>query len=378
MRNRPGDGADQRSTRRHDQATDRNGQRGRRSAAGSVFAPGYDTNRPEPPDGAATGPRSSSPGTNWYGSAAGGAAGKGPVRGYPPVPGQPPPMYPPGQFTAWNRGRHGQGGPLASPGQADSAQPQTGRSDSGQAAWQTPPAAGAGTGTSRYYDRPDGPEAEPGYSMLAVSDPAADVTSTQTWHALGEGRATGVWTAPARPGAGPSRPGVPPARPSPDIGGPDGPAGGRRGSQAAASAIHARTDSSRAEGTRTRARAHSGARTGPQGATRADSPPRSRAQRASGQKSRGKRPASVKLAVTVAILFVMVAAATLGYVVLRSPAKPRPVAGPTQKVSPRATASTTPGPYVHMGWRASRSQRLTAAPLFPLTFKLRGHRVTRT
>ena len=32
-----------------------------------------------------------------------GAAGKGPVRGFPPAPGQPTPMYPPGPFEAWNR-----------------------------------------------------------------------------------------------------------------------------------------------------------------------------------------------------------------------------------------------------------------------------------
>src|SRR5215472_13281963 len=375
MRTPPGDGADHQSSRPRDGAA---------AAGSSVFAPGYGASGRGADRASGSGPGSRSGGpdsSQWYGSTARGAAGKGPVRGYPPVPGQPPPMYPPGQFAAWNRGRDGQARPPASPGQADRAQPQTGRSDSGQAAWQAPPAAGAGTGTSRYYERPDGPEGEPGYSMLAVSDPAADVTSTQTWHALGDGRATGVWTAPARPGAGPSRPGVPPARPSPDIGGPDGPAGSRRGTQAAAaasaSAVTARTDSSRAEGTRTRARAHSGARTGPQGATRADGAPRSRSQRASGRKSR-KRPASVKLAVAVAILFVVVAAATLGYVVLRSPAKPRPVAGPTPKVTPSATASPTSGPYGHIGSRASDPQPLTVAQLFPLTFTLGGQPVTRT
>ena len=52
---------------------------------------------------------------------------------------------------------------------------------------------------SRYYAQGPGSAAEPGYPMLAVSDPAADVTSTQTWQAAGDGRATGVWTAPPRP-----------------------------------------------------------------------------------------------------------------------------------------------------------------------------------
>jgi hypothetical protein len=376
MRTPPGDGADQQSTRPRDGAA---------AAGSSVFAPGYGASRRGTDRAPGTGP-SSGPGSpdssQWYGSAAGGAAGKGPVRGYPPVPGQPPPMYPPGQFAAWNRGRRGQAIPPASSGLADRAQPPTGRSDSGPAAWQSPPTAGAGTGTSRYYERPDGPETDPGYSMLAVSDPAADVTSTQTWHALGDGRATGVWTAPARPGAGPSRPGMPPARPSADSGAPDGAAGGRRGTESAAaataSALPARPDTTRADGPRTRARAHSGARTGPQDAPRTDGASRSRSQRASGRTSHGKRPASVKLAVTVAILFVVVAAATLGYVVLRSSAKPRPAAGPPPKVTPSATPSPTPGPYGRIASRAADPQPLTVAQLFPLTFTLGGQPVART
>ena len=35
--------------------------------------------------------------------ATGGAASKGPVHGFPPAPGQPPPLYPADQFSAWNR-----------------------------------------------------------------------------------------------------------------------------------------------------------------------------------------------------------------------------------------------------------------------------------
>lgn len=337
-----------------------------------MFAPGYGASRrgtDRAPGSAPGGPDSS----HWYGSTAGGTAGKGPVRGYPPLPGQPPPMYPPGQFAAWNRGRHGQARPAA-PGQPDRGPGQTGRSDSGQAAWQSPPsAAGPGAGTSRYYDRADSPEAEPGYSLLAVSDPAADVTSTQTWHALGDGRATGVWTTPARPGVGPSRPGVPPARPSLETGGP-------RGIQAAAAAtahaIPARTDSTRADGTRTRARGHGGTRHGPQDAARAERAPRS--QRAPSRKSRAKRPASVKLAMAAAILLVLAAVATLGYGVLRSPAKPKPAAGPPPTVTPSAAVSPTLGPYGHIGSRASDPQPLTVAQLFPLSFNMAGQLVTRT
>ena len=41
--------------------------------------------------------------------AAGSFARKGPARGFPPAPGQPPPVYPPGQFAAWNLPADGAG-----------------------------------------------------------------------------------------------------------------------------------------------------------------------------------------------------------------------------------------------------------------------------
>ena len=72
---------------------------------------------PSRPTTPVTGARASAPGDAWYRSTAGGTVGKGPVRGYPPVPGQPPPMYPPGQFAPWNRGLAParQSGPHAGP-----------------------------------------------------------------------------------------------------------------------------------------------------------------------------------------------------------------------------------------------------------------------
>ncbi len=87
-------------------------------------------------------------------------------------------MYPPGQFGAWNR----------QPGRPRNQSDQPGQ----------PP--------DRNTAERDqlGSRSDPGYSVLAVSDPAADVTSTQTWQAIEDGRATGTWTMPARPGAGPS------------------------------------------------------------------------------------------------------------------------------------------------------------------------------
>ena len=71
----------------------------------------------------------------------------GPIRGYPPRPGQPDPVYPPGQFSSWNRA-------------------------SMRAAWLGVTGGAGGAPEA---------EAEPGYSALALSDAAADLTATQTW-----------------------------------------------------------------------------------------------------------------------------------------------------------------------------------------------------
>ncbi|HEY6280121.1 MAG TPA: hypothetical protein VIX86_27840 [Streptosporangiaceae bacterium] len=124
-----------------------------------------------PPSGSLLPPRRPSPargGDYSPGAAAGGvpparAAGRGPawrrgpIRGYPPMPGQPGPVYPPGQFSPWNR-------------------------PSVRASW-----LGANG------DGPSGFEAEPGYSALAVSDPSADSTTTETWAAIED---SGSWSPP--------------------------------------------------------------------------------------------------------------------------------------------------------------------------------------
>ena len=73
------------------------------------------------------------------------------------MPGQPGPVYPPGQFSPWNR-------------------------PSVRASWLG--LHGEGTWES---------DAEPGYSALATSDPSADATATQTWAAIDD---TGDWSPP--------------------------------------------------------------------------------------------------------------------------------------------------------------------------------------
>ena len=101
-----------------------------------------------------------------------GPSGRGPVRGFPPAPGAPDPVYPPGQFSPWNA-------------PALRAVSAAGR-----------PALAAGSGPET---------SEPEYSLLAVSDPSADATATQTWAVLDDAQLAGEWTtaragAPARSG----------------------------------------------------------------------------------------------------------------------------------------------------------------------------------
>jgi hypothetical protein len=142
----------------------------------------------------------------------GGAAGKGPIRGFPPAPGQSPPLYPPGQFSAWNRAS-GQGdngyGPDASDtwlaldqaGPAGDGYPEPGAGEQGYGD-PGPAQADAGYGEIIYagYRAPDlaepGHLAEPGYAALAVSEPAADVTSTQAWETVDSAPPASHWPDP--------------------------------------------------------------------------------------------------------------------------------------------------------------------------------------
>ncbi len=205
MRNAPDDAADQSGGRRRGHRGAPSGSHRMGSAGGqreapaggesSVFSPGYDGRREPVPDRQSGGHGRPAP---WQGTAAAGAGGKGPVRGFPPLPGQPLPMYPPGQFSAWNRGRSRSGGSAPGPGgqPGPTGEPaQTGSPVS--ADWQGDRQPDSGRPSSGYYGQDTG-----GYSLLAVSDPAADVTSTQTWHAVAEGRATGTWTSPFKSGDG--------------------------------------------------------------------------------------------------------------------------------------------------------------------------------
>ena len=409
---------------------------GRVPSAGSLFAPGYGASPPESPDRGAAGGRTTGA-SAWYGSAAGGAAGRGPVRGYAPVPGQPPPMYPPGQFAAWNRGpgraaaQSGPNGPGSRlpglPGNGRAAQDS--RTAAGGAAsnpgflpsaWP-PGAADSELAKSRYYPQDLGSGAEPGYSMLAVSDPAADMTSTQTWQAVGDGRATGMWTAPARPGSSPpgdtrrdsrgpaiSDPGSTPdqeqaeagsgRRGLADLGDPTGVLGGAAGdardtaSRPRIAASHAGVASDQA-GTEAAdtghrgGRGHSGAHTSPRqlprSQRRVEQPARpDEPQRRSGTKPRRKHPASVKVAMATALVLVLVAAAALSYAALRSSGRTAAAGAGGSKSTVKPSLSTSPspslGPYGHIASRQADPAPLTMAALYPTTFTSSGTTVVRT
>jgi hypothetical protein len=108
---------------------------------------------------------------------------RGPIRGYPPMPGQPGPVYPPGQFSGWNR--------------LSVRATWLGMNGNGAGPWEG--GAGPWEGEAGPWEGEAGPwegEAEPGYSVLATSDPSADATVTQTWAAMDDADGGDVWSPP--------------------------------------------------------------------------------------------------------------------------------------------------------------------------------------
>ncbi len=177
---------------------------GKAASDASVFAPGYTAGRPPRSDQA-------SAGSAWSASP-GGATSQGPARGFPPAPGQPPPLYPPGQFAAWNRGQvpgengydAGLTGPLSGTWQAGYPDPAgssqaryggAGYSDAGyaDAGYSDQGYSAAGYADEGYADAGSG---DPGHSALAVTDRAAGAASTQSWSVPDDAASTQSWNAP--------------------------------------------------------------------------------------------------------------------------------------------------------------------------------------
>jgi hypothetical protein len=358
----------------------RAGTGGKAASDASLFAPGYTGGRSpaidEPPAGG-----------GWPASS--GAASQGPVRGFPPVPGQPPPLYPPGQFTAWNRGPTpgengydpGLSGPLTGTWQAGTPEPagsplashaDAGYSDAGYAdtGYSDQGYAAAVYTDSGYTDvgladpgYTDVGTADPGYPALAVNDHATDATNTPSWKFADDAAAGGGWnglsttaghpgadelqhgasTGPQRAATGPQRAATGPfdlATPAPFNTGPTQRVAAGPGTDAAGRpAAAGRGQGSRGRGSRGRKR--------PGG--------------------RGK----IHALLICAVALIVVAGATYFYFARRH-TSPSPAADSraTSPAKPSADPSPSPtlGQWGHIESRALDPAPLTLAELFPPSF----------
>jgi hypothetical protein len=421
---------------------------GRKGPGGdaSLFAPGY--------AGSRAASREPVPAAGGRYGARGGAAGKGPIRGFPPAPGLPPPLYPPGPFSAWNRtsGESGNGydatasdvwlairePEAAAPGYptppgATAGYADTGYADKGYADDEYPGAAAAGAAAPAEAGGTDqfaAPEfAEPGYSdpdypALAVSDPAADVTSTQSWSAVGDGPASpwsdldtdDQWSRPqarlgaasgfAAPPGTDTSPGdavppggaVPPGA-TPPAGLAQAPAGERTARSPADGApgpfdraemgpFDRGTDSATRVGTGPNRRVSTGPNqrvsTGPgrrDDAGAAGRAPGGRGRGTRGRSRPGGRGRSVRTLLISGLALIVVAGATYFWFA-RGGQHPAAAVGSTHaKARPSPTdPSPTPslGPWGHITTRALDPVPLTLAELFPGQFSNAGINYVRT
>jgi hypothetical protein len=266
-------------------------------------------------------------------------ARRGPLRGFPPPPGQPGPVYPPGQFSPWNRA-------------------------STRAAWLG--MAGAEGGAA---------EADPGYSALAVSDAAADLTSTQTWTSIDDEPPPGP-SFPARAGtptgpqglAGPATGLQEPATPG-DPGGAARVAPGRMAArQAAADGASTARPAPSAFGEAERGRPSRTVAAGGLAAEGGEEPDGRRAGKRGGRST--TMMAAMLLAPVLAVLVVVA-----GYVYFsgkRSPAPAHPAAASHPTAAPSSSPSPTLGPWKHIESRSQDPVPLTVGQLFPASFARDG------
>ena len=394
------------------------GAGGRAASGASLFAPGYTGGR-------APGGDQAPAGGGWSGPA-GGAVGKGPVRGFPPAPAQPPPLYPPGQFAAWNRapapGENGYdpglSGPLSGLWQAgcpdaagspparyaDVGYEDAGYSDAG---YSDPGYSDQGYAVAGYADAGS---ADPGYAALAVSDPAADVTNTQSWRVVADGTAAGGgWgdlSAPGRhgPDADALRRGIPAGAPLPAglagaalagpglgpfegaagqvVTGPNQPIGGGPADRSATGPQRAATGpfdlATPAPFNRSATGPNQPVTTGPGTSVTGPRPgaARGRGHPARGRGSRGRKRArgrgKLRAVAICGVALIVVVGATYFYFA-RDRKSPPPAAGSRASASVRQSTDPSPsssplGPWGHIETRALDPVPLTLAELFPASF----------
>jgi len=415
----PGDNAAGRSPGRRHSPSGRTGPPGEEAAAADgnaprgdawLFTPGY------PADGGPAQDRGGFlAGGGRYGPS--GAAGKGPIRGFPPAPGQPPPLYPPGEFSAWNRapGPGGNGYDSSASdtwavgyvGPAADGYPDAGVDDRGYGE-PGPPRAGPGYGEPGYP--------EPGYAALAVSEPAADVTSTQAWETVDRDPPASHWpdldtTAERWPDAGADQDNTPAGAvlaaglAGPGLGGPElaepglaEPGDGRPGAwdeppwpamgEAAPFGRAAGTEPGPADHVASGSRQRIGAWPGQHPAGPGTDP--GRAPGGPGRGTRGRvRPRGRKrrtgVLVACALALAVVAGATYFWF-SRDHKSPGAAAASQQTAASARPSPTNPspspspslGPWGHIGSRALDPVPLTVAELFPAHYTGGATSYTRT
>ena len=285
--------------------------------------------------------------------AAGGTAGKGPVRGFPPAPGQSAPVYPPGQFSAWNQASGGTREGLPAGDAVKNGWPAAG-SDGGAGRDAWPVAASAEHGY-----------AEPDYAVLAVSDPAADATNTQTWAVIDD-RTAGGWQDPN-------------ARGNPPQGRAARSTASRRGGTRPAGANAAGTPN-RGHPPQSRGATEAGDLPG-RGTTQAADLP-GRGGRRSSRGKRGRKPPKRGRVLLAAGLAVIVAAGSGTYFYLAGGQRqPGPAAAPGTSHAARPSPQPSPTPtgrWGHIQTRRADPQPLTLAELFPARFTSTGSAYSRT
>jgi len=359
----------------------------------AVFAPGYSGGRA--PD------RAPAEGDRWHGPA-GGTAGKGPVQGFAPAPGQPPLAYPPGQFAAWNRAsaQGGNGydpstsGPIgdAWPASAESGHPAAWYADAGYAdtGYTDTGYTDAGYTDGHYLDQDHhepgyaGPDpAEPGYPAPAAHHPAPDDTYAPTWGAADDTSATSSW---GDLSAGLAAPGLAdPGLAGPGLGHPD------------SDADRATTDPNQRAATDPNQRATTGPfdlatpapfnrgttassqpaatrpGTGPRAAQAPGRGPGTRRRGSRGRRRPRRRGSRIRLLLACGLALIVVAGAAY-FLLARGHKSPAPAADPQPttraRSSPTASPSPSPslGPWGHIESRALDPAPLSLTELFPASF----------
>ena len=285
----------------------------------------------------------------WPGGVAGGRgqgrqAASNAVRGFPPAPGEPLPVYPPGPFEAWNRGPD--------------------RAVASRAGEPVRAADDDVTQLASATITPD--EFDTDYSLPAIKDPILGPAAASAGGATvaGSGQAPGSSPVPARAaphvlpgepvrrGGGAGRPGT----------GPGHRAAGR--SRADTGRRAARSAAGGTAGRGTTAGEPGEAVTGSQPAAAGGA-----AKGGAGKPRSGRKRHSHWLAIGLAVVIIAAVAAVLVYSLPKaSSSSPPPKPRQTSTPSPTATGpATPPGPWGFIGARKTDAIPLTMAEVFPAT-----------